>query len=82
MKRSAPSFDPIGRDGYVEALHCRYPGGPDELRRAGLDARAKVTDDYASEGPCDLKRLLRTLDDIGGLRVARWIRESTAGQIR
>jgi DNA invertase Pin-like site-specific DNA recombinase len=27
-----------------------------------------------------VKRLPRTLDDIGGLRVARWIRESTAGQ--
>ena len=27
-----------------------------------------------------LKRLPRSLDDIGGLRVARWIRESTAGQ--
>ena len=27
-----------------------------------------------------MKRLPRTLDDIGGLRVARWIRESTAGQ--
>ena len=28
---------------YVEALHRRYPEGPDELRRAGLDARAKVS---------------------------------------
>jgi hypothetical protein len=28
---------------YVEALHHRYPGGPDELRREGLDARAKVS---------------------------------------
>jgi hypothetical protein len=28
---------------YVEALHRRYPGGPDELRREGLDARAKVS---------------------------------------
>ena len=28
---------------YVEALHLRYPEGPDELRRAGLDARAKVS---------------------------------------
>jgi DNA invertase Pin-like site-specific DNA recombinase len=27
-----------------------------------------------------VKRLPRSLDDIGGLRVARWIRESTAGQ--
>ena len=28
---------------YVEALHRRYPEGPDVLRRAGLDARAKVS---------------------------------------
>jgi hypothetical protein len=29
---------------YVEALHRRYPGGPDQLRREGLDARAKVSE--------------------------------------
>jgi hypothetical protein len=28
---------------YVDALHRRYPDGPDELRREGLDARAKVS---------------------------------------
>ncbi len=28
---------------YIEALHRRYPDGPDELRREGLDARAKVS---------------------------------------
>ncbi len=28
---------------YVEALHRRYPEGPDQLRRAGLDGRAKAT---------------------------------------
>lgn len=28
---------------YVEALHRRYPGGPDQLRNEGLDARAKVS---------------------------------------
>ena len=28
---------------YVEALHRRYPGGPDELWREGLDGRAKVS---------------------------------------
>ena len=28
---------------YVEALHRRYPSGPAELRREGLDARAKVS---------------------------------------
>ncbi len=30
--------------------------------------------------PRTLKRLPRSLDDVRGLRVARWIRESTAGQ--
>ena len=29
---------------YVEALHRRYPDGPDELRREGLDASAKVSE--------------------------------------
>jgi hypothetical protein len=28
---------------YVEALHRRYPDGPNELRREGLDGRAKVS---------------------------------------
>ena len=28
---------------YVEALHRRYPDGPTELRREGLDGRAKVS---------------------------------------
>jgi hypothetical protein len=28
---------------YVEALQRRYPDGPDELPRDGLDARAKVS---------------------------------------
>jgi hypothetical protein len=28
---------------YVEALHRRYPGGPDQLRRERLDGRAKVS---------------------------------------
>ena len=28
---------------YVEALHRRYPDGPDQLRRDGLDGRAKVS---------------------------------------
>jgi hypothetical protein len=28
---------------YVEALHRRYPDGPEQLRREGLDARAKVS---------------------------------------
>jgi hypothetical protein len=29
---------------YVEALHRRYPDGPEQLRREGLDARAKVSE--------------------------------------
>jgi hypothetical protein len=29
---------------YVEALHRRYPDGPDQLRRDGLDGRAKVSE--------------------------------------
>jgi hypothetical protein len=28
---------------YVEALDRRCPGGPDEMRRDGLDGRAKVS---------------------------------------
>ena len=28
---------------YVEALHRRYPDGPDQMRREGLDSRAKVS---------------------------------------
>lgn len=28
---------------YVEALHRRYPEGPEQMRRAGLDGRAKIT---------------------------------------
>ena len=29
---------------YIEALHRRYPDGPEQLRREGLDARAKVSE--------------------------------------
>jgi hypothetical protein len=28
---------------YVEALHRRYPGGPEQMRREGLDGRANIT---------------------------------------
>jgi hypothetical protein len=31
----------LGR--YVEALHRRYPEGPDQMRRDGLDGRANMT---------------------------------------
>lgn len=27
---------------YVEALHRRYPAGPDQMRRESLDARANM----------------------------------------
>jgi len=29
---------------YIKALHRRYPDGPDQLRREGLDARANVSE--------------------------------------
>lgn len=40
-----PKPDPLIRAlvRYVEALHARYPDGPEQLRREGLDARAKVS---------------------------------------
>ena len=40
-----PQPDPLGRAlaRYVEALHRRYPEGLEQLRREGLDARAKVS---------------------------------------
>ena len=28
---------------YVEALHRRYPEGPEQMRREGLDGRAHIT---------------------------------------
>ena len=28
---------------YVEALHRQYPRGPEQMRREGLDSRAKVS---------------------------------------
>ena len=28
---------------YVEALHRRYPEGPNQMRREGLDGRATIT---------------------------------------
>jgi hypothetical protein len=27
---------------YVEALHARYPDGPDQMRREALDARGNI----------------------------------------
>ena len=29
---------------YVEALHRRYPDGPEQMRREGLDGRANITE--------------------------------------
>ena len=40
--QSDPLIPALAR--YVEALHRRYPEGPDELRREGLDGRAKVSE--------------------------------------
>ncbi len=34
---------------YVEALHRRYPDGPDQMRREGLDGRAKVSGMHRSK---------------------------------
>ena len=34
---------------YVEALHRRYPDGPDQMRREGLDGRANITGMAASQ---------------------------------
>ena len=41
----SPQSDPLiaALARYVEALHRRYPDGPEQLRREGLDARAKVS---------------------------------------
>jgi hypothetical protein len=40
-----PATDPLvaALARYVEALDRRYPGGPDQLRRERLDARAIIT---------------------------------------
>jgi hypothetical protein len=29
---------------YIEALHRRYPEGPEQMRREGLDGRANITE--------------------------------------
>jgi hypothetical protein len=46
---SQPALSPIARDQlvmalarYVEALHGRYPDGPDQMRKEALDARANM----------------------------------------
>jgi hypothetical protein len=41
VARSDPLVATLAR--YVEVLHARYPGGPDQLRRERLDGRAKVS---------------------------------------
>ncbi len=40
-----PSADPLiaALARYVEALHRRYPDGPEQMRREGLDGRANIT---------------------------------------
>ena len=49
-RMTGPAQPPAERDPlvaalarYVEALHRRYPGGPDQMRSEGLDGRAKVS---------------------------------------
>lgn len=39
-----PDSDPLihALARYVEALHRRYPEGPEQMRREGLDARANM----------------------------------------
>ena len=70
---------------YVEALHRRYPDGPDQIRRERLACGAEQREGRrhgreARGWRSRMKRLPRSLDEIRGLRVARWVRESTAGQ--
>jgi hypothetical protein len=40
-----PSTDPLiaALARYVEALHRRYPEGPEQMRREALDGRANIT---------------------------------------
>ena len=35
---------------YVEALHARYPDGPEQMRREALDARANMPRMCKSDG--------------------------------
>jgi hypothetical protein len=46
---SQPALSPIARDPliaalarYVEALHARYPDGPDQMRAESLDSRGNM----------------------------------------
>jgi hypothetical protein len=40
-----PSSEPLvaALARYLEALHRRYPEGPEQMRREGLDGRATIT---------------------------------------
>jgi hypothetical protein len=52
--RGSEQGDPLIRAlaRYVEALHHRYPDGPKQMRREGLDGRAKVSQMVAiQKGP-------------------------------
>ena len=44
-RKLVPRCDPLiaALARYVEALHRRYPEGPDQMRRDGLDGRANIT---------------------------------------
>ena len=43
--RASEQHDPLilALARYVEALHRRYPEGPEQMRREGLDGRANIT---------------------------------------
>lgn len=41
--RTHPDLLVLALARYVGALHRRYPEGPEQLHREGLDARAKVS---------------------------------------
>ena len=56
----------------------RLAVAPDSANVVAMDSEARGRGGMRE--PRTLKRLPRSLDDIRGLRVARWIRESTAGQ--
>ena len=43
-RHSDPLVHALAR--YVEALHRRYPEGPEQMRREGLDGRATITGMY------------------------------------
>ena len=64
---------------YVEALHRRYPDGPDQLRRDGLDGRAKVSGMVkALEGPRGMTAA-RAIQRLPACSTISWASGSPAG---